>query len=115
MERITNAELDELERLEQAATPEPWYETLTGEGKVCVSHVDYSAYNGYPVCVMTNSFPQKDYPNAAFISASRNAMPRLIAEVRRLRAERDVLANHTAEEVSDCPLKLPASCGVRKK
>lgn len=77
MERLKDTDLDELEALEAAATKGPWQNTwdqsrIAGENRddfvaTAVSDVDHD-----------------------FIIAARNALPLLIAEVRRLRMPADV-------------------------
>lgn len=84
---MTDAELQRLERLEKAATPGPWTAT---------SHIGGFGFSG-PLTFysVTNEYSGKDSPiwlesedNVRFIAAARNALPELIAEIRRLRAER---------------------------
>ena len=104
---LTEDELAELERLHEAAYCAPWtYEDWAidcpaiGSGDEC----------GYEHNVATVTSPdeypdgqvvaQIDVPglkvfadrNGALIVAARNALPKLIAEVRRLREERDTAA-----------------------
>ncbi|GIH07198.1 hypothetical protein Rhe02_52650 [Rhizocola hellebori] len=58
-EPLSDTELDELEELHEAATPGPWY----------MRELDDDRWE----------------QNAALIAVARSAVPRLIAEVRRLR------------------------------
>jgi hypothetical protein len=68
---MTNDELDTLDALAAAATPGPWE---MGTGK---------AYN---VLTLTEVLAEGlESADAAFIAAARDAVPALVAEVRRLR------------------------------
>lgn len=83
---MTDAELERLERLEKAATPGPWNTTRYSGG------ISFSGplrlYSG-----TNEEFGEPDpirFENEAniyLIAAARNALPELIAEIRRLRAE----------------------------
>lgn len=95
MTAIDEAELDELERLCAEATPGPW---VIDSGQYCPEACHYGGPQEY-VYVMgerdhyvadcwCEGAPQ-DKPNARLIAAARNALPALIAEVRRLRGEQD--------------------------
>lgn len=84
---MTNEELEAIEALANAATPGPWRETEVG----CVL-TDANVSERYnqvasvmPICNKGGHCYQDD--TAAFIAASREAVPALVAEVRRLRAE----------------------------
>jgi hypothetical protein len=68
--------LDELERLCNAATPGPW---MSRSGSV------WSECDRNPVCDVDMGSSLDDAPDALFIAAARHALPKLIAEVRRLR------------------------------
>lgn len=75
MEPITDAELDELERNEKAATPAPW----SGRGKTGLNRLTASC--GGPVgqdAVQMNA-------NHDLAIEARNVFPRLLAEHRKLR------------------------------
>lgn len=72
---ITDAELDRLERLCEEATPEPWVATHSSFVYWCVT-----SRNGW-----INRLTMAE--DAKFIAESRTALPRLIAEIRRLRKE----------------------------
>lgn len=76
---VTEEQLAEWERLTEAATEGPW-DVMTRE----------QWEEGFPFCADgTNpyTFPVDiDAPDAAFIAAAREAVPALVAEVRRLRA-----------------------------
>lgn len=93
---MTEDELDRLEALASAATPGPWESTW--------NQVDV---DGETEDVITTSEPREQYrsvvgtfwydglhagckeQDAAFIAACREAVPKLIAEVRRIRKELD--------------------------
>jgi len=85
-------DLDELERLEKAATPGPW--SFKGTGGL---HMD-GARDGWMVegphngkrwpRIARDAAPYRERgENPALIAALRNAAPALIAEIRRLREE----------------------------
>jgi len=73
---ITPAYLKDLKALCDAATPEPWH---CGRYPLLI---DATMSDGRVVNVAAVGYTQRD---AAFIRAARTAMPRLIAEVERLR------------------------------
>jgi hypothetical protein len=85
---LTEAELSELEALTAAATPGPWMAHIEGEGPVCGCSM--ISLDG-----LRDEFPPDMYvwhdteiapgPDIKFIAAARTHMPRLLAEVRRLR------------------------------
>jgi len=70
---MTEEDLDKLEQLSTVATPGPWVADMAG----------IRAPNHDSVADAWSDNPH----DAAFIAASREAIPALIAEVRRLRAE----------------------------
>jgi hypothetical protein len=77
---MTTLDLDALEALCNAATPGPW--GLTTDLQAVLQLNDRGGGLYIVECV------QKDeQPNAAFIAASRAALPALIAECRRLQSE----------------------------
>lgn len=76
---MTDAELAELGRLHAAATPGEW---LAYDGTPCIGAAD----GGVAHCGMVIRPPDAQVKNQACIVAARNALPRLLAEVRRLRA-----------------------------
>lgn len=90
---ITDAELDEMQRRADAAVEGPWHAFVEGPddaGSSCIFVRD-----------MDDEFylsPQR-YANSApelnFIAAARQDVPRLIAEVRRLRRELDLATRPT--------------------
>lgn len=72
-EPMTLARLDELDRLHEAATPEPW-------------DVDWSTTAGLPYDYTINDHQESDEEaeaNAFFIAALRNAYPELVSLARR--------------------------------
>jgi hypothetical protein len=84
-ERLSEAEVAELTRLEKAATPGPWEVMPDGRARVNLVHVETgpecSAGAGLPVF----SVPRKKEGDAELIAAARNALPRLLAERRAFR------------------------------
>ena len=77
---ISERELDQMERRSRAATPGPWFSLVVGRdleaGLNCIE-VGYRAME-----VLGGTVADQD-----FIANAREDMPRLIEEVRRLRAE----------------------------
>lgn len=108
---MTEEELTRLESLEKAATPGPWtahFNRTGGDGvsfgKVC-AHVPPSSFAGAKSLIIATGFiddywspkwgplpsqlsVDQNANNAEFLAAARNALPELIADIRRLRAER---------------------------
>lgn len=82
-DRAVALDLDAIEAVANAATPAPWeaYYTVHGD--------PYVAQQGRPKFGVVVSTAPDDYgrADAEFIAASREAVPALIAEVRRLRAD----------------------------
>lgn len=79
---LTNADLDAWERLAEAATPGPWrMQTAACDHPDADEHVAIKGGGRLVVpCV-------EEPADAALIAAARLAIPALVAEVRRLRAE----------------------------
>ena len=87
-EPLSDEELSELEALTTAATPSPWVANIEEEG--ALGGDSMIGLDGLP-----GDFPPDMYvfhdrqiaPSAdiKFIATARNYMPRLLAEVRRLR------------------------------
>jgi hypothetical protein len=73
--------LDELERICEAATPGPWTRDEHGDGLIAPGH--------HPVAEAWGGASRFD--NARFIEAARHALPKLIAKVRELRAELELV------------------------
>lgn len=89
---MTDDKLAAIEQRVQAATPGPWH--APGLGEV---HTDHDAGvfirrdedgEGDPIVADFCSYPNWE-GNAEFIAHAREDVPALLAEVRRLRAERD--------------------------
>jgi hypothetical protein len=104
---ITDEELAESERLEQAATPGPWqagrsdtvsYDS-TGDGPY--KNVYINGNRRHPVFgdilpdIVARGETEHCVANAEFIAASRTAVPALIAEIRRLRDVNERLLSYT--------------------
>jgi hypothetical protein len=87
-EPLTDDELVELERLTSAATPGPWTANIEEEAPIGGSSM--IGLDGVPGDFPPDMyvFHEREIAPAAdikFIAAARNYMPRLIAELRRLR------------------------------
>lgn len=95
-EIISDDELDELERLERAATLGPWIQgkDMPGGGVSAVIHFgkDHDGRSlGKGMISLIAAMPGDDgyfenEANGKLVRAMRNALPSLIAEVRRHRA-----------------------------
>lgn len=86
---VTQEELAEWQRRCDAATPGEWTPRFKPHSKIDPSdewHVDAAPPFGCVSCGLSDGDAQAQ-SDAAFIAAARSAMPRLIAEVARLRAE----------------------------
>ena len=81
----TPLDLDAIQARADAATPGPWFAHEDWPGRVFAE----SEFNAH-VARVTGSNPE---PNERFIAAARTDVPALLAEVRRLRAERDEFCN----------------------
>lgn len=96
---MTDEELTQLEALERAATPGPWVSFsdlpnwLYGVASVAGGQDDWLV----EICCE----PEYDERSSdmAFIAESRTALPRLIAEMRRLRAALKQIANRDEVEM----------------
>jgi len=74
---VTKAELDALELLEKPATPGPWNAWIRMIHPSEINHADGT--------VVARCFsPDRDEQDCEFLTESRNALPRLIADHRRL-------------------------------
>ena len=101
-ENVTPEALARLEAMEKAATPRPWH--VHGEHV----HAAYDNSEGrlqHHAVAVTHDLNAGRYgnegtkaTNAALILAARNALPDLIAEIRRLRAAMDRLPRDTHGE-----------------
>lgn len=100
MQRLTDEEFSELERLEKAATPGPW-EFGTA---MCCPDAGWISSTGGSVCPQSSAklTHSMDAWDAELCTAARNALPSLLAEVRELRAAR----------LHDCP-HCPCEGGAR--
>jgi hypothetical protein len=78
MQRLTDEELAELERLEKAATPGFWNRRDIGDSII-------ECEDDTLLCTFPSEQGNED-SNAKFVALSRNALPLLLAEVRELRA-----------------------------
>ena len=88
---MSEIDLDELERLEKAATPGPWFAGTEDPDDVVIWHGpnrDWFTNIADPKkgCVAFD-FAGDEKANAELIAALRNAAPALIARVRELEAE----------------------------
>ena len=84
-------DLDELMRLREAATPGPWkvkigdFESEDGYGTVTAPYVEA---DGKMICVPFDSDEdENDENDAAYIVASCNALPELVARIRGLESQ----------------------------
>jgi len=84
-EAITPEQLAEWKRLADAATEGPWASVEISPEDKEWGACEITAGDGYVSTMICG------VDNAAFIAASRNAVPALIAEVERLTAEREDL------------------------
>lgn len=112
-EPLSDKELDELDELEQAATPGPWFvrslddehamnlvavsttpETGLGERWPRFDHREIVAATlvQHPRYVDTSD--ERWDENAQFIAAAREAVPRLVAELRSLRRQLEASDDH---------------------
>lgn len=83
---MTDDELNRLEALASAATPGPWRYEDSYDPCVITESGQYIAQTSYDQQSVSRG--DRDYHVAAhFIAASRDAVPALIAEVRRLRGD----------------------------
>jgi hypothetical protein len=84
-DRLSDAELDELEALTKAASPPPWIaETgpaIGGPDFIMITDHDDSQ----PDIYVRHDDKPAPAADLEFIAAARNSIPRLIAEVRRHR------------------------------
>jgi hypothetical protein len=84
---LTDEELSELERLTTAATPGPWIANIEEEAPIGgESMISIGVPGDFPPDMYVyhdgETAPSADLK---FIAVARNYMPRLLAEVRRLR------------------------------
>ena len=95
---MTQAELDALKALADAATPGPW-EVEQHSGILCNGTPSTCAVLSSSECDMASfGDSEQALADAAFVAAARAAVPALIAEVERLREELDDYADAIAHE-----------------
>jgi hypothetical protein len=80
---LTDQQLDDYDRLAQAATPGPWCTDAWEIYQGAEYQPGLSMWIG-ETCRGTSS-PVQDRTDAEFVAHARTAMPALVAEVRRLR------------------------------
>lgn len=100
-------DLDELERLEAAATPGPWEvegfgwtDTETGDGEDWVTIRQAGSTNAIMDSLIHDQNQDQVERNFALIAAARNALPDLIRRVREAEAERDRLRAQVVKVVA---------------
>lgn len=85
---MTDDELNRLQALCDAATPGPWWVSDDGLNDVWNGEEEFAENLIAPGCVRHGEAPsERIRADQDFIAAARTALPELIAEVRRLRAE----------------------------
>lgn len=82
---MTDAELDDLDRLCNKITPQPWRVIPDASGSLEVLGMDPENDEGTLVCE-TYIGPEES-ANACFIAAARTALPELIQRIRELEKE----------------------------
>ena len=116
---MTQLELAEIEARANAATPGPW------EVGVLRRECDHPTTNQFteersvfpplgesgPVALAAEG----EHENGAFIAHARTDVPALIAEVKRLRAENDVLRKSADAAVDGVRAMLPAALKVARE
>lgn len=118
-EPLSDGELDELDELARAATPGPWFvRGLDDEHAMNLVAVSTTPNTGlgerwpnfdYREIVAATLIQQPRYVDAAderwdenahFIATAREAVPRLVAEIRRLRSQLEAGAQSESRETS---------------
>lgn len=86
---MTDEQLAALETMAAAATPGPWTTGIWFTGPCGEYNGGTVVYgDGRTIAVFHQDYQSSsDYDNAEFVAAARAAVPALVAEVRRLRAE----------------------------
>lgn len=91
---ITDEQLAEWEKLANATEPGPWHLKADSRNCLCVATLDEDDEDGvdYWIAEMVGSIGDDNdgSQHAMFIAEAREAVPALIAEVRRLRAELNI-------------------------
>ncbi len=88
---LDDLNVEEIEARCEAATPGPWrISRLRDGGDLVMQATDDAARNPIGVVVdCSDPYGFNGDPDAAFIAAAREDVPALIAEIRKLRMERD--------------------------
>lgn len=108
---LTEEELQAIERRERLASPGPWY---TGDNPYYFDGV-YTEKgvppHGAHIVARANLHINRD-ANEDFIAGARQDIPRLLAEVRRLRARESLLVGiATAADLQGAKMKHAEGCG----
>lgn len=82
---ITDAELTELERLVDGASPGPWVASVEGRDHTSGEHVILVGDPREEDMYVSRDSRPASAADLDFIAAARNYIPKLLAEVRRLR------------------------------
>ena len=96
---MTQAELDELKALANAATAGPWF-CKHPRNRAC--HPSPSVIEAHGSYVLPAHSYSSNFGDGTFIAIARTAVPQLIAEVERLRAELDSWTEHADTERRAC-------------
>ena len=106
---MTDQELNEIEERANAATPKIWsYGSRRRFLFIESETYDIAVMSGSDFGVHSQDFVQA-MANAKFICKAREDIPALVAEVRQLRAERDVIIKELVCYAS-CPDKTGVGC-----
>ena len=95
---MTDDELKELRRLADAATPGPWYAGHSYEQGDPGTYVGQE--NDWRIIVCDDQEPRVE--DAAFIAAAREAIPKLLDEIKRLRGSHCHGCNCKMNSCDDC-------------
>ena len=106
---LTDARLAEMEALASDATPGPWkcgrYKLAGDPAFEVVGPSSENRRLIVQTVVGDARCPEhtlQEQANAQFVAASREAVPALIAEVRRLRETLEAIAKETGEQLLEC-------------
>jgi hypothetical protein len=118
-ESISDGELDELDELARAATPGPWFvrglddehamnlvavsttpDTGLGERWPNFDHREIVAATLVQQPRYVDAADERWDENAQFIATAREAVPRLVAEIRRLRSQLEAGTQNESRETS---------------